>query len=334
MDTATLNDVLRRFPLVGWARPACPPLPARVREIADIAADARQKRGHNIAEAAHALNKAALLASDCGLTDLAHDLCWQHINTYVDAGRGLTTTEAGYMLEPVHNLARLQIRADSSGRALNLLNTMYEAVTNGNDLVVDGNTLPLALLIGTSQEHRKLRQWVWLQLLTDGTRALALAGRWKEAAQHATVHKGVGLHLMEGRQAVIIAHLLQGESTDARAMLDASTPTQPWEQQVADCLAVMCADADDAALVSRHTGELVTRFFGTTPASPYTIFRTRLGLTITTLAANTGPEAAAKVLTQIVAEAVNAADGYAARDILAYPGVAASVPDSRRKLVV
>ena len=35
-----------------------------------------------MADAAHALNKAALVASDCGMPYLATDLCWQHINAY------------------------------------------------------------------------------------------------------------------------------------------------------------------------------------------------------------------------------------------------------------
>lgn len=37
---------------------------------------------------------------------------------------------------------------------------------------------------------------------------------------------------MEGRQAAIIAHCVEGEPPLARALLAHSTPTQPWEQDV------------------------------------------------------------------------------------------------------
>ena len=85
-DAATLSAALRHFPLVGRPRPACPALPARIREVVNAADAARQQGDRGMADAAHALNKAALIASDAGLTDLAHQLCWQHINIYRTAG--------------------------------------------------------------------------------------------------------------------------------------------------------------------------------------------------------------------------------------------------------
>lgn len=317
MATTVLQAVVRRFPLVGWSRPSCPALAVRVQEIADIAATAKQQGDRGMAEAAHALNKAALLASDCGLTDLARDLCWQHIDIYRDTGRRLTAAEAGYMLEPVHNLARLQIRADAGEQALHLLNAMHHAVTANTDLTVDGQVLPLAGVAGTRQEHRKLHQWVWLQLLTDGIRALALAGRWDDAVQHAMAHKGIGLHLMEGRQAAIIAHLLNGRVLDAQAMLDEGTPTQPWEQQVTSCLRVMCSNTNDAP-ASAHVAAMVTHFLDSEPTPGYAVFRSRLGLTVATLASTTTPDTASQVLTQAAEEAIAAGNGYAARDVLRF----------------
>ncbi|MFN2496984.1 MAG: hypothetical protein ABR608_13925 [Pseudonocardiaceae bacterium] len=67
------------------------------------------------------------------------------------------------MLEPVLNLARLQIRASDGEQALRLLTSMYRAVMTNTDLVVDGHTLPLTDLTGTRHEHHKLREWVWLR---------------------------------------------------------------------------------------------------------------------------------------------------------------------------
>ena len=71
-----------------------------------------------MAHATHTLNKAALVASDCGMADLARQLCWQHIDTYRRIQRPLTIIEALYMLEPVLNLARLDIRAEHGTTAL------------------------------------------------------------------------------------------------------------------------------------------------------------------------------------------------------------------------
>jgi hypothetical protein len=39
-----------------------------------------------MADAAHALNEAALIACDSGTTDVAERLCWQHIDAYHRAG--------------------------------------------------------------------------------------------------------------------------------------------------------------------------------------------------------------------------------------------------------
>jgi hypothetical protein len=77
VNDAGLRRALRWFPLVGWARPACPALGERVAELATIIRDAREPGADTRSAAANALNKAALLASDCGMPDLASNLCWQ-----------------------------------------------------------------------------------------------------------------------------------------------------------------------------------------------------------------------------------------------------------------
>ncbi|GAA4185781.1 hypothetical protein GCM10022252_16730 [Streptosporangium oxazolinicum] len=313
MDIATLNAAARRFPLLGRPRPACPSLPERVKEIIEIAAAAGQQGADGMVEGAHALNKAALLASDCGRADLARDLCWQHINLYRAAGLRLTVRQARYMLEPVTNLARLQIRADSGAQALRLLEAMYQAVTANTDLVVEGHTLPSADPIGTRQEHHKLREWVWLQYLGDGIRALALAGRWDKAVTLAEAHQGIGVHLMEGRQAAIVARLLRGDPRVARALLEESTPVHPWEQQVASCLRVMCAAPNSAG---RDITAMVGHFLGSEPTPGYADFRARLGLTVVTLATTADPDAAGRILVHVATEVIEAGDGYAAREVL------------------
>lgn len=332
MNPTTLAAAVRRFPLLGRPRPACPSLVERVTEIANIAHAAQQDGADRLNESAHALNKAALIASDCGMPDLARDLCWQHIDLYRDlfhtTGHPLTVLQARYMLEPVLNLARLQIRASDGEQALQLLTAMFQTVRSDTDLVVEGHTLPLTNLTGTHQEHHKLREWVWLHLVGDGIKTLALAGRWDDAVAHAHAYRGIGLHLMEGRQATIVARCLTGDLTAARTALAESTPEQPWELQVASCLKVMCTDTDNRS-ANRDTAAMIEHFVERQPMPGYAAFRAQLGLTVTTLASATDPDAASCVLAQVANEVIQSGDGYAAREVLQYHGIQANVTNAQ-----
>jgi hypothetical protein len=116
------------------------------------------------------------------------------LTLYRATGRPFTVLQARHMLEPVLNLARLQLRTRDGDQALGLLTAMFRAVRSGPDLVVKDRTLPLADLTGSRAEHHKLHEWVWLHLLGDGIRALALAGRWDDAVTHANAHRRIGLH--------------------------------------------------------------------------------------------------------------------------------------------
>ncbi|MFC5814129.1 hypothetical protein [Nonomuraea harbinensis] len=328
MDLRTLHAAVRRFPLVGRPRPACPSLQERVREIAEIADIARQQGANGLHQAVHALNKAALVASDCGLGDLARDLCWQHISVYRQTGAHLTVPHAKYMLEPVLNLARLQIRAGNGDQGLRLLDAVYQAVTARTDLIVEGQTLPTARLIGTRQEHHKLREWIWLQYLAEGIRALAMTGRWDEAVTHAKVHNGIGVHLMEGRQAEIIAHCLHGAPQAARNVLEECELTEPWERQVGACLHVMCSGAS----ASEDVQAMVQQFLGSEPRPGYAVFRARFGLTVATLTNALDRGATERVLAQVMMEALESGDGYAARDVLGHLAVTEQADDRSRGL--
>ena len=191
MDTAALHSGLRWLPLAGWPRPACPPLPARADEIAALVGEAGEPSTDPLGGTAHALNKAALLASDCGLDDLARDLCWRHIDSYRQASRPLTAGLARRMLGPAPNLARLQLRPGEPDSALQLLETIHHAVTAGGDLTIDGQVLPVAGLAGSPEEHARLRNIVRQHHLTDGIRAHVTAGRWDQAARLAEELGGV-----------------------------------------------------------------------------------------------------------------------------------------------
>lgn len=71
------------FPLLPRARPSARALHVRVDEIRRLACSATQGPGEvRLSSAAEALNKAALIASDCGLVDLAQQLCWRQFDIF------------------------------------------------------------------------------------------------------------------------------------------------------------------------------------------------------------------------------------------------------------
>jgi hypothetical protein len=330
MDETALHAALRYFPLTGRPRPACGPLPGRVAEVTAITLAARHPGADVQWQAAHALNKAALIASDCGEPDLARQLCWRHITSYPGTGRPLTIREARGILEPVLNLARLAARTGALAGALELLSGIHQAITFSQDLVVDGSVLPLGGIAGTRDQHRQLRQWAWLQHITEGIRACVLAGDWPAAVSHAESHRGIGAHLLEGRQAAIITPLLAGDACTARALLAESTVTEPWEHAVAACLAVMCADDDDAHELASKTA-LGFRTAG--PAPGYAPYRARLGLTILTLALHSDPASASRITDAVTAEAIASADGSAARELLTHPASSGLLSPAQRQLL-
>lgn len=328
------DRIAQRFPLVARPRPACPPLDVRVREVAELARAAaeqtdRGRTGDGLALAATAHNKAALIASDCGLPDLARSLCWQQFDVYL-ASRPLGARAVRYTLEPIVNLARLLIRDGNGTGAHHLLDTLYHAVSLRTDAVIDGRQTSFRDITDSDEDHRTLCQWLWTVLLADGTRALAGASRWGEALAHVEQHSGVGRRLLDGRQIAILARCLAGDPTSATALLDESALSEPWEQPVAACLSVLCltvgarpADSPIATMVEHH--------LNLEPAPELVLFRTRLGLAVTDLASGVDPPIAAQAATHLIHEAVAARDGYAARDVLAHDGCKARLTGSERQ---
>lgn len=325
MGTA-LHAGLRWLPLAGWPRPACPPLPARVTEITTLVREAGEPGADPLSGTAHALNKAALLASDCGLDDLARDLCWRHIDSYRQASRPLTVDLARRMLGPALNLARLQLRAGQPDSTLRLIEAIHHAVTAGSDLIIDDQVLPVAGMAGRPEEHARLRNIVRQHHLTDGIRAHATAGRWDQAARLAEALGGVSTRLAEGRQAVIIARCLEGDLTAARGILAHTAAAEPWESHVAACLVVMCSTVAGAGSA---VCTMTRQFLAGRPAPRCILFWARLGLTTAALASATHPQRAEAVISAIAEAAIQAADGYAARDIGQSP--AADVLDEQRR---
>ncbi|WP_034268371.1 hypothetical protein [Actinospica robiniae] len=317
MDESTLVAASRRFPLLSRPRPACPSLTERVDEIAQVAQSIRAGDADVLTNATYVLNKAALIASDSGDAPLARDLCWQQINIFRDTGPTLSVTNVGYMLAPVLNLARLSIRSGGGNDAVDLLENMLRAIKERSDLEVDGRVLPIAGMVGTREEHRKLYEWAWKSCISDGVRALALQARWDEAVQHAERHRGIGLHLMEGRQAAIVAACLNGHGGDAAELFAASTLTEPWERQVATCLDVMCTYTAGKDFTAKMTA-MIASFYALPPVSGRMPYFARLGVSVATLARGFSPEAANRLLMYSAEKVLLLGDGYAAREVATY----------------
>jgi hypothetical protein len=310
-----IGRITQRFRLIARARPACRPLDERVQEVAELARAAAQTSGVDaLSLAATAHNKAALIASDAGLPGLARTLCWRHADTYLRA-QPLDTRAARYALEPIVNLGRLLIRDGDGDGAYRLLDSLYHAVRFRKDAVIDGRQLSFRSLTNSDDALRAVCQWLWTVLVADGTRALASAGRWRQAVAHAERHNGVGRRLLDGRQVAVLDRCLAGDPGTALTLIEDTTPTESWERAVAACLTVLCLTSA-AQAVDEAVAAMVDHYLGLDLAPELQVFSTRLGLTVLDLAGEVAYPEATKAAAQLVTAAVASGDGYVARDIL------------------
>jgi hypothetical protein len=306
-----IGPTARRFPLVPRSRPACRPLAQRVAELAETAREAARTGDREEASAVH--NLAALLASDCGLPDLARQWCHRHAHLYLRA-RPLGAQAVRQALEPLINLARLRIRAGDGLGACALVDTLHTAVATRTDTTIDGLHVPAAHMATTRDEHREIRRWLWVVLLATTARALAGAGRWEQAHTRLRLHKGVGQRMLDGRQVAVLAHATTGDTPAALELCATTLPGDPWEQVVTACLTMLCQpDGTDPS-------RLATLYQALDPlAAGLTVFHCRLGLTvIDALTAHGHPQARALGL-ELIHHTTTNPDGYAVRDLLAHP---------------
>ncbi|MEV4093378.1 hypothetical protein [Streptosporangium saharense] len=314
----TLRQAVRRFPLVARDRPACPSLDERVREISELAQAATGQSGEAaLSQAAAAHNKAALIASDCGLRELARALCRRQHTLYLHA-RPLGAQTARYALEPIVNLARLLIRDGDGDGAYQLLDTLYQAVTSRTEVVIDGQRLTLTNFTGSDADHRTVCQWLWAVLLGDGTRALTSTGQWSRALAHAEQRHGVGRRLLDGRQVAVLARHSAGDWSAALALVEESTLVEPWEHLVAACLTVLCLRAGGRPATAAMTA-MAERYLRFRTPSGLALFHVRVGLTVLDLMEDID-QLDASAAGHLLEEAVVAGDGYVARDVLAHAG--------------
>ncbi|WP_037896373.1 hypothetical protein [Streptomyces sp. NRRL S-920] len=316
--------IAQRFPLIARPRPACPPLTERVQEINAMG----QAAAHNgkLSLATAALNKSALIASDCGLPDLARALCWRQTELYLPR-MPLSAQEARYALEPLVNLARLHIRDGDGDSAYQLLDTLNRAVRHRADATVGGRYVSFQDLTTTAEDHRTVCQWLWAVLLGDGTRALVAASQWARVRAHVAQHKGVGRRLLDGRQAEIAARCLSGEATSARRMLNESTLSEAWEYPVAACLAGLCV-ACSGAPKNDVAKEMAAEYLKLSTAPGLAVFRTRVGLTVLDLSP---PSLRTEVARRLVVDALRSGDGYVAREVLAHSACSVEMAEGDRR---
>ncbi|HEU0088267.1 MAG TPA: hypothetical protein VFQ77_11570 [Pseudonocardiaceae bacterium] len=307
------GPLARRFPLVARLRPACTPLPQRVADLCDRARKA--ERDSDLAAAAAVHNLAALVASDCGLPNLARQWCHRQANLYLRACP-LSAQAARHALEPLINLARLHIRDGQGERAFDLVDALYTAVCARTHATIDGVEIP-AHLIHSREAHQEVRRWLWAVLLATGARALATAGHWQEACACLRDHKGIGRRMLDGRQVAVIAHATSGDTEEALALLDGTEHGEPWENAVTACLTMQCRSGSGTASLEPLLDHY--RVLGT-PAPGVAVFHTRLGLSFLDAIGIPGNPLAHRIATDLIGYTTAAQDGYAARDLLAHSG--------------
>ncbi|MCX5327823.1 hypothetical protein [Streptomyces sp. NBC_00140] len=320
------GPIAGRFPLIARFRPACLPLPDRVRSVTELAERAVERSDQGLASTVY--NQTALIASDLGLPDLARAMCHRHAAAYLSSCP-LPATGAIRALEPMVNLARLQIRAGRTDEGRQQLLDLYEAVGASAAVSFEGITVP-AHLTCTEDERREVRAWLWRVVLADGTRSLTTTGRWSEALAHIEQHRGVGARMLDGRQVAVIAALTSGQTSLAEELLAVTAPGEPWEQAVTECLMTLCLrDADkpaEGALTS-----LTNAYLNHEAKAGTTVFDIRLGLTVLDASGPAEHPEARLLIDDLVRRATDARNGYAAREVLAHPLFGVLAKDAQRQ---
>lgn len=296
----------RRFPLVARPRPACKPLSVRIDDLCARAAMADRDRDPVVATAV--FNLAALLASDCGVPELART--WSHrlVRAALEYQQDWRLA-----LEPVVNLARLRTRAGDGSGAWSLLENLYQAVESRADVVIDGIEIPAARLTNTPESHRELRTWLWTVLLSSGAHALTSVGRWHDARERLARYNGIGERMLDGRQIAVLAHATSGEYDTALKLVRTTTSGEPWECAVIACLDLLCDPEPNEA--QRRVALASYSALSPVPTG-LVVFRNRLGLSVIDAFGGSAVPEVKMVTTGLLRSA--AEDGYAARDLLAY----------------
>lgn len=319
-----------RFPLVCRPYLNYPSFTARIEEL-HLCADKSTQAGplnDRINAACATWNLSALIASDCGLPDLAADLCLRQLRLFQAAWPVVGDTAIA-ALQPMVNLIRLTARSGNPDTAYQDLTDLHQAVHHGGTVTLHGHRFDLTQFT-TPATVRRIQPWLRFLMTDDGTRLLAATGQWTKAAQHATAYDAEPARLFDSRQARIVAAWHANDPDTADALLDEAQITEPWEAAVQQLLRYGTASIAGHA---RHglfpTVLNATKTVVQTTAPHTRMFRVRLVRTVRTLAP-TNPHGLTEPLCQAVADETEAAgDAFAAREILRSPSL--MVKDRQRR---
>ncbi|QKV95265.1 hypothetical protein HUT19_28955 [Streptomyces sp. NA02950] len=327
-----LHRLARRFPLVSRSHLVYPSFATRVAEVHTCAEKSTQDGLllDRIDLACATWNLSALIASDCGLTGLAEDLCLRQLRLFQQAWP-VTGDIAINCLQPIVNLVRLTAREGDPRAAYQQLMSVHRAVHDGGAVTVHGHPIDLTgFTTGATLEH--LQPWLRTLLLEDGTRLLAATGQWPQAAEHATAYDKAPERLHDSRQAHVMASLHTAAPDTANSLIDKATITEPWEKAVAQVLRQYAdhlagrATAEGLTTVVRAVREALE------PTPPHLrMFRVKLVLAALDLAPEGCEDHGQPLHTAIVRDTTQAGDAYAAREILRHPVLSAN-ERSRREL--
>jgi len=306
------GPIARRFPLVARSRPACLPLDQRVTELGERAREVEKTGDPTAACAVH--NLAALLASDVDMPDLARQWCKAQVEAHLHVLPG-SVQDVCNALEPMTNLARLHIRAGDGQSAFHLMDSLYTAVSDRTDTVIDGIPIPGARLTTTDEEHREIRRWLWATMLATSARALAQTGQWEHAAEQLRLHRGIGERMFDGRQVAVLAAATTGDMNGALQLLEQTATGEPREYAVTAALTLAVLAAQDQPVAQALSTALAARR-ALAPRRGLTVFDTRLGLTILD-STREQRDTAEQLMAELAHQALAVPDGYAARDLLA-----------------
>jgi hypothetical protein len=321
-----LSPTAQRFPLIPRPRPGCLPLRRRVANLSELAASA-QRGDASPGTASSVFNQAALLASDLDLPELAREWCHRHATIYLHPGESRSGMEAIRGLEPLVNLARLHIRANRGDQGHQILVGLYDAISTVTSATVDGITVPTDLT-ATPADRDEVRQWLWRVILADGARALITAGHWTQALAHVERHRGVGERMLDGRQVAVLTHTTTGDRAGAMELITATTSGEAWENAVTGSLAILCRPSSQSTTADEIDSLLATRAQVDFHAN-LIVFHTRLMLSVVDAACDTPHAGLRTEAIQLADQILTIADGYAARDVLSHPGIAALLDDER-----
>lgn len=316
------------FPLVLRERPPGRPLEARITELTGLAErSASATCPGRMTLASEILNKAALIASDCGAPTLAHALCWQQYALF-EPVRPLPSRTIKLAIQPLLNIPRQLVREGHGDDAYAMLASLYAAARSGTSATIGGRVIDLDALAGNPEDRKTVGTLLWTALLADGTRALARAGRWREAADRVAEHHGIGSRLLDGRQAAIIARLKERDPGGAATLVEQSQVTEPWEQAVQDILRVLCRHAHDSVAPEKITAMLASASaLAQAPAPATAAARARIGITALNLAGPHGSAEGKALRTSLTDLATR--DAYAAHDLLSQPALARELTESQ-----